>query len=94
MFCTGCESEILTASSANERHFHVHGLYETFKSTNNQSSNFGWIEETMDLSCILSAVKSSKVWNKKLTVEALGYEEMASFLLNQTLPTLLCSFSF
>ena len=36
-----------------KKQLHVCNLYKTCKSTKNWSSNFGWIEETIDLSHIL-----------------------------------------
>ena len=42
-----------SASSAMQKQFHFHNSYKTLKSTKNQLSNFGLIEEAMELSRIL-----------------------------------------
>ena len=48
LFCQLCKSK--------QKQFHVDNSNKTCKSTNNQLSNFGLIEETMYLSHILSVV--------------------------------------
>ena len=49
MFCTSFKTEITlpVLQFETKNNFHVHDLYKTRKSTKNESSNFGLIEETI-----------------------------------------------
>ena len=59
VFCTNRECGIVFVSFAEVgKHFHVRNLYKTRKSTKNLWSNFGLIEEIMDLSRILLALST------------------------------------
>ena len=48
--------QLASSANQNKNKFHVYELYKSGKSTKNRSSNFGFIEENMDLSCSLLAV--------------------------------------
>ena len=58
-FCTSCGTGIVLPvlqelfCKSKQTQFHVHNLYKTYKSTNNWSSKFGLIKETLDPSRIL-----------------------------------------
>ena len=56
MFCTRCEPEIVLPVlqiKSKQKQFHFHNSYKTLKSIKNQLSNFGLIEEAMEMSPIL-----------------------------------------